>query len=204
MTRRSAPRRSARAPAGTGLTPATSAPGLRSRPPHLHRECAHPCHICTGTGLAQPPSLTCERAKRHWAVVAHAHVDPRSRVHARRPHCIPFSNVGPGRSARTGGWQWDGQHTIAQETSTRSHSANTPWRRKSPVRRPGRPSRSCDCRIGPQQSCGPAAQRGHICTGTVLKRCHICTGTGLSTSTATLRSCYRVVVVPASPPLDAR
>ena len=55
VTRRSAPRRSARAPA----------PGLRSRPPHLHRDCAHARHICTGTALAQPPSLTCERAKRH-------------------------------------------------------------------------------------------------------------------------------------------
>jgi hypothetical protein len=28
---------------------ATSAPGLRSLLPHLHRDCAHCCHICTGT-----------------------------------------------------------------------------------------------------------------------------------------------------------
>jgi hypothetical protein len=36
---------------GTGLTPATSAPGLGSRLPHLHRDWAHPCHIFIGTGL---------------------------------------------------------------------------------------------------------------------------------------------------------
>jgi hypothetical protein len=32
----------------TGLTPATSAPRLGSPLPHLHRDWAHPCHICTG------------------------------------------------------------------------------------------------------------------------------------------------------------
>ena len=31
---------------------ATSAPGLRSPPPHLHRNWAHPAHICTGTACA--------------------------------------------------------------------------------------------------------------------------------------------------------
>jgi hypothetical protein len=35
-----------------GLTPATSAPGLSSPLPHLHRDWARPCHICAGTGLA--------------------------------------------------------------------------------------------------------------------------------------------------------
>ena len=34
--------------AGTGLTPAKSAPGPSS---HLHRDCAHPGHICAGTAL---------------------------------------------------------------------------------------------------------------------------------------------------------
>jgi hypothetical protein len=34
---------------GTGLNPATSAPGLGSILPRLHRDWAHPCHICTGT-----------------------------------------------------------------------------------------------------------------------------------------------------------
>ncbi len=31
------------------IFPATSAPGLGPPLPHLHRDCAHPCHICTGT-----------------------------------------------------------------------------------------------------------------------------------------------------------
>ena len=34
-------------------TPATSAPGLRSPLPRLHRDCARPCHICTRTGVAR-------------------------------------------------------------------------------------------------------------------------------------------------------
>jgi hypothetical protein len=49
------------APVEPGLTPATSAPGLGSPPPHLHRDWAHPRHICTGTGLI-PPHL-----HRDWA-----------------------------------------------------------------------------------------------------------------------------------------
>ena len=57
-----------RAPAhictGTGLAAATCAPGLGSPPPHLHRDWAHPCHICAGredahtrthSGRASPP-----------------------------------------------------------------------------------------------------------------------------------------------------
>ena len=35
----------------TGLTPATSAPGLGSSLPHLHRDGAS--HICTGNGLTR-------------------------------------------------------------------------------------------------------------------------------------------------------
>ena len=42
---------------GTGLTPATSAPGLGSFRPHLHRDWAHPGHICTGTGLANATAI---------------------------------------------------------------------------------------------------------------------------------------------------
>jgi hypothetical protein len=38
------------------LAPATSAPGLGSPVPHLHRVRAHPCHICTGTGLTPATS----------------------------------------------------------------------------------------------------------------------------------------------------
>ena len=41
---------------GTGLAPATSAPGLGSPLPHLHRNWARPCHICTGTGLTPATS----------------------------------------------------------------------------------------------------------------------------------------------------
>jgi hypothetical protein len=41
---------------GTGLTPATSAPGLGSPLPHLHRDWARPCHICTRTGLTPATS----------------------------------------------------------------------------------------------------------------------------------------------------
>ena len=40
--------------AGTGLTPPTSAPGLGSPLPHLRRDWAHPCNICTGTDRARP------------------------------------------------------------------------------------------------------------------------------------------------------
>ncbi len=38
---------------GTGLTPATSVPGLGSPLPHLHRDWAHPCRIFAGTGLTR-------------------------------------------------------------------------------------------------------------------------------------------------------
>ena len=41
----------------TGLTPSTSAPGLGSPHPHLHRDWAHPSHICSGTGLISLPHL---------------------------------------------------------------------------------------------------------------------------------------------------
>ncbi len=51
--------------AATGLTPATSAPGLGSPLPHLRRDWAHPCHICTGTGTL-PPHL-----RRDWAHPCH-------------------------------------------------------------------------------------------------------------------------------------
>ena len=42
--------------AGTGLTPATSAPGPGSVLPHRRRDRAHPAHICAGTGLTPPTS----------------------------------------------------------------------------------------------------------------------------------------------------
>jgi hypothetical protein len=42
--------------AGTGLTPATSAPGLGSPLPRRHRDWAHPSHVCTGTALTPATS----------------------------------------------------------------------------------------------------------------------------------------------------
>ena len=39
------------APTLPQLRPATSAPGLRSPLPHLHRDWAYGCHICTRTAL---------------------------------------------------------------------------------------------------------------------------------------------------------
>ena len=56
-----AARRFSRCPASwraVGRSPraATSAPGLGSPRPHLRRDWAHPCHICTGTGLTPATS----------------------------------------------------------------------------------------------------------------------------------------------------
>jgi hypothetical protein len=41
---------------GRGSRAGTSAPGRGSPLPHLHRDWAHPCHICTGTGLTPATS----------------------------------------------------------------------------------------------------------------------------------------------------
>ncbi len=61
---------------GTGLTPATPAPGLGSPLPHLHRDWAHPSHICAGTGL--PPATSAPglgsplpHLRRDWALPCH-------------------------------------------------------------------------------------------------------------------------------------
>ena len=103
---------------GTGLTPATSAPGLGSPPlatfalglgspplaasapglgppwphlEHLHRNWAHPCHICTGNGTGPTPatsapglgSSSSPRFARGFAVLSRATHAPRSvTVHA--------------------------------------------------------------------------------------------------------------------------
>jgi hypothetical protein len=55
---------------------ATSAPGLGSPQPLMHRDLAHPCHICTGTGLT---SATCApglgsplpHLRRDWRHLCH-------------------------------------------------------------------------------------------------------------------------------------
>ena len=63
--------------AGTGLTPATSAPGLGSPLPRLHRDWAHPAHIGTGTGLSPatsapgPGSPRPTHLHRDWAYPCH-------------------------------------------------------------------------------------------------------------------------------------
>jgi hypothetical protein len=53
---------------GKGQTsvPATSAPGLGSPLPHPHRDGAHPCHICTGTGAPRYDIRTRARGYR-WS-----------------------------------------------------------------------------------------------------------------------------------------
>jgi hypothetical protein len=43
---------------GTGLARSTSAPGLGSRLPHLHRDRVTLCHICTGTVLTPATSAS--------------------------------------------------------------------------------------------------------------------------------------------------
>jgi hypothetical protein len=65
---------------GDGYAP-TSAPGLGSPGPHLHRDWARPFHICTGTGLPLPHlhrdwarrcriCIPCGHARGHWCAAA--------------------------------------------------------------------------------------------------------------------------------------
>jgi hypothetical protein len=103
---------------GSGLAPPTSAPGLGSPLPHLHRDWAHPCHICAGTGLTPAhicagigPTLAhiragtrresarseCGRTVAHGRPVLAGRFRARARPHARRPH----ATLGlPGRELR--------------------------------------------------------------------------------------------------------
>jgi hypothetical protein len=62
--------------AGSVLTPPTSAPELGSPLPHLHRNWAHPCHICARTGLNPPTSALglgspLPHPHRDWAHPSH-------------------------------------------------------------------------------------------------------------------------------------
>ena len=60
---------------GPRRNPPTSAPGLGSPLPHLHRDWAHPSHICTGTGLTPPtsaPGLGTPQVEHGAALVEHA------------------------------------------------------------------------------------------------------------------------------------
>jgi hypothetical protein len=61
---------------GTGLTAATSAPGLGSPLPPLRWDWAHPCHLCAGTGLAPATSALglgspLPPLRRDWAHPCH-------------------------------------------------------------------------------------------------------------------------------------
>ena len=49
-----------------GLTPATSALGLGPPLPHLQRDWARRCHICTGTGLAAATSAATTLPYLRW------------------------------------------------------------------------------------------------------------------------------------------
>ncbi len=87
---------------GTGLAPATSAPGLGSPPaasapgrgsplPHLHRDWALPCHICTRITDPQTPHETADKRNKQSAAAKCADVVPphslrrtRARAHHRR------------------------------------------------------------------------------------------------------------------------
>ena len=54
----------------TGPAAATSAPGLGSPVPHLHRDWARPCHICTV--LCAPPTFSGELRKHSLATLPRA------------------------------------------------------------------------------------------------------------------------------------
>ena len=83
-----------------GFTPATSALGLGSPLPHLHRDWPHRCHICTGTGLtvAETGSYTAARGRTPIAVLTtHARWSCDASFHMRL-RCTPCI-VPPCRSA---------------------------------------------------------------------------------------------------------
>ncbi len=74
---------------GTGLAPATSAPGLGSPMPDLHRDWARPGHICTGTGLTPATSAPGLGSPR-----PHLHRDCAESLPARKK-VVKLSGVGP-------------------------------------------------------------------------------------------------------------
>jgi hypothetical protein len=90
------------ATSGTGRAPATSAPGLVPRLPHLHRDWAHPRHMCPGTAPQE-----CPEAGRHshqlqqdgWPVRAAR--QPPCGVHLRCDACMASQGRGT-RSHRSG------------------------------------------------------------------------------------------------------
>jgi hypothetical protein len=90
--------------------PPTSAPGLGSPLPHLYRDWARPCHICTGTGLAPATS-----APGPGSTLPHLRRDSTS--------CVEIS---PAYSGALG----FGGCTIGERSSSCTPSRNAPVRRK--------------------------------------------------------------------------
>jgi hypothetical protein len=150
----------ARCCTGTGLAPATSAPGLGSLLPDLHLDWARPCHIWTRTGLtpatsapgldspllhldqdwARPCQICtgtgarpCPHLHRHWAHPSHI---------CTGTGLTPITS-GPGLGSPL--------------PDLHRHWAHP-------------------CHICAGTGLAPA----HICTGTGLAPAHICTGTGLA------------------------
>ncbi len=85
----------------TGLAPATSAPGagLGSPLPHLRRDWdrdwAHPCHICTGTGLT--PATSARETGLTAAISARGPGSPLPRPHGRLGSPLPYLQGDPAR-----------------------------------------------------------------------------------------------------------
>ena len=99
----------------TGLAPATSAPGLRSPLPHLHGDCAHRCHICTGTALI---AATSAPGLRQYIEILYRDVIC---------DCLDFARSGNGRRLRAEGdlpegggncREWHGAMVTPANTST--------------------------------------------------------------------------------------
>ena len=66
--------------------------------PHLHRDCAHPCHICTGTALALGSSESAASAQPRL----HRDLQPHSRQGRVRglPAVAPLATRVPSRCGR--------------------------------------------------------------------------------------------------------
>ncbi len=133
-----------------GRTPATSAPVLGSPLPHLRRDWAHPCHICTGTGLAPATS-----APRLGAPLPHLRRD-----WARPCHICAGTGLAAAAANR-----------LAQEARVLHRMGEGPLRRALP----GLCALSLTCILHRRN---PAPR--HICTWTRLSLPHSAPGPGAS------------------------
>ena len=139
-----------------GADGAASAPGLGSPLPRLHRDWAHPCHICIGTGLTPATSASGRGSPL-----------PNLRQDGAHPS---RTAPGPGRGAvraAAAGWR--------SRSSTRSGGKSaTRWKSSGPRRRCGSPepswqstTTSAKSRI-PSAAPAPPASGGARAIGTVL------------------------------------